>query len=208
MAATIEDITARRAQCAYKALPHQLRAFVDQYTIDFKVGESAKRVGIKETNASNTGSRWLAMPNVALAIMYVLEEKAKLARIDAAWVLRRAALLADFNIKRFIVVDPESGRPYYDFQSATDDDWYCINEVTVDALRGYVDGESRIAVDRVKLKPFDKLKALELVAKHRDVRAFEMKAEGDGKQSVTEVTRRIVRPGDAQLPAPVKVPND
>jgi len=192
----MDDMKALRARKAYEGLPNNQRRFVDLYTIDFNVKKASKAVGIAESSLMSSGYRWLAQPQIALAIMHVMEEKARLARIDAAWVLRRAALLADFSIKKFVVVG-EDGRPYYDFQNATDDDWYCINELTVDAIRGYVGQEGRIAVDRVKLKPYDKLKALELVARHRDVQAFEKRADGEHEsKSVTEVTRRIVRPGE------------
>lgn len=208
MATAIEDMRALRAQRAYEALPHRQRRFVDLYTVDFKIREAALQVGIAESSAHSTGHRWITEPNIALAICHVLDEKARLSRIDAAWVLKRAALLADFSIKKFVVVG-EDGRPYYDFQSATDDDWYCINELTVDAIRGYVGDEGRIAVDRVKLKPYDKLKALELVARHRDVQAFEKRADGEHEsRAVTEVTRRIVRPGDVAPPPAVKVYGD
>ncbi len=103
--------------------------------------------------------------------------------IDAAWVLKRTALLADFNIKRFIKFNAQ-GEAYYDFSEATDDDWYCISEYTVDTLqRG--SGDDKYNVDRVKIKTVDKLKALELVGKHIDVQAFKEQIEQSG--TVTHV---------------------
>lgn len=91
-------------------------------------------------------------------------------KIDAYWVLRRAALLADFNIRDFITVD-DGGNAVYDFSDATDDDWYCIQEYTTEEIdRGK--GENRYIVDKLKIKSYDKLRALELVGKHVEVQAF------------------------------------
>lgn len=102
--------------------------------------------------------------------LLVINEKFMSVTIDAAWVLHRAALLADFNIRKFIRVDPQ-GNAVYDFTNATDDDWYCIAEYTVDEIaKG--SGENSFFVDRVKLKTVDKLRALELVGKHISVQAF------------------------------------
>lgn len=119
-------------------------------------------------------------------------------QIDALWVLKRAALLADFNIRKFIKVDG-GGNAVYDFSEATDDDWYCISEYTVDEIaRGT--GDDQFFVDRVKLKSFDKLRALELVGKHIDVGAFEdkLKLLGDEANPIQTITRRIIKPGEKE----------
>jgi len=99
--------------------------------------------------------------------------------IDAAWVLHRAALLADFNIRKFIRVD-DQGNAVYNFSNATDDDWYCIAEYTVEEIaKG--SKEDTYFVDKVKLKTVDKLRALELVGKHVTVQAFREQIDHSSK---------------------------
>jgi len=188
-------------QCrkAYEGLPHNYKRFVDIYVIQFDAAAAAVEAGLSKKTAAAAGSRLLCKPEVSLAVAYVLEEKTKLARIDAAWVLKRLALLADFSIKRFIVVDPGTGKPYYDFAAATDEDWYCIDEITIDALRGRVREGTKIYVDSVKLKTVSKLAALKEVGNHTDVQAFRERAERDTGRKVTEVIRTIIKPG---LPPP------
>ncbi len=61
----------------------------------------------------------------ALAIVNTTTEHVE---INAAWVLKRAALIANFNIRKFVKFD-EEGWPRYDFSLATDDDWYCISNL-------------------------------------------------------------------------------
>lgn len=113
-------------------------------------------------------------------------------KIDTLWVLKRAALLADFNINDFIVV--KGGVAFYDFSKATKDDWYCISEYTNEQVM-VEGGEDLIPANKVKIKPYDKLRALELVGKHVDVGAFKDKVElsGDENNPVQTVTRTIIK---------------
>ena len=111
--------------------------------------------------------------------------------VDAAWVLKRAVLLADFNINKFIKVI--GNEAVYDFTQATEDDWYCISEYTHDS--SFVKGDMGvIPVEKLRLKSYDKLRALELVGKHIDVGAFKEVVEHTGK---TETV--IIRDDDANL---------
>ena len=183
------------ARNVYDTLPDRVRRFVDNYATTMKIGESALAAGY--TQASE-GTKLMKSPLVCRAIAAALEEKTRLARIDASWVLKRLALLADFSIKAFVFVD-EGGRLYYDFSAATDEDWYCIDEITVGAMRAQArqttDGSiEKLYVDQVKIKTTPKLKALDMLGKHVDVGAFKERADADGIVTVTEVTRRIVAP--------------
>lgn len=89
-------------------------------------------------------------------------------QIDAAWVLKRSALLANFNINKFLVF--KDGVALYDFALADDDDWYCISEIVIDQVG--VSKNGLYLVDKIKLKSVDKLKALEQVGKNVGVQAF------------------------------------
>jgi|GEM_PF-3293749 len=113
------------------------------------------------------------------------------ATIDAEWVLRRASLLADFNIRKFIRVDSH-GNAVYDFSDADDDDWYCIQEYTVEEInRGK--GEDTYLVDKLKIKTYDKLRALELVGKHVEVQAFrDQIGVGDPDGNPIQTIERVI----------------
>jgi len=168
-------------------IPIRARAFVNEYIKTMIISEAA------EASDISAGYAYTLMKNpaVCLAIADALEQASILACIDASWVLVRLARLADFSIKNFIEIE-DDGRPYYDFTNADEDDWYCINEITVGSVRGSVRKGTRLYVDEVKIKTTDKLKALELVGKHIDVQAFKDRAELNGTITVTEVTRKIV----------------
>jgi len=125
-------------------------------------------------NAGSTASNLLQRPDIVDALMGAKVRVLQEAVIDRAWLLKRAALLADFNINRFIKINGD-GQPVYNFKNATDEDWYCITELTVDRIvRGT--GEEEYEIDKVKIKAESKIRALELVGRHVDVGAFEKEA--------------------------------
>lgn len=151
--------TLRRNCYAHFSLPH-IKAVIDQIQ-----AEAVRRAQIQldEIIDGNVDD--------------VIEEERQYAGIavDADWVLRRAALLADFNINKFIKTD-EDGNAIYDFSTASDDDWYCIQEYSADEIvRGQ--GDNKYRVDKLKLKSYDKLRALEIVGKHIDVQAFKEQSD-------------------------------
>lgn len=124
-------------------------------------------------------------PLMASAISSMQAAAATKVQIDAAWVLKRAALLADFNINRFIRAR-EDGTAVYDFSKATDDDWYCISEYTVDVItKGR--GIDAYEVDRVKLKTHSKINALRMVGDHVNVQAFKEQIEHTGAVAFTQL---------------------
>jgi len=192
-------MTPMTTRSTYDGISHQEQRFVDGYARTLKIRDSMIAAGYAKSSAAGLGTLMMQRPAVALAISKALEEKSMLARIDASWVLKRLARLADFSIKNFIVVD-DNGRLYYDFKAATPDDWYCINEVTVTAVRARHNADEKLWVDQVKIKTNDKMKALELVGKHVDVQAFKDRVDVSGTVQITEVTRKVVRPGE--LPGP------
>ncbi len=149
-----------------KALSHYLRygnkaaAYRHAYDIS----------NMKAATAYRRSQDLFSHPMMATAVEAHRAETAARLKIDGDWVLRRAALLADFNINKFLSED-DHGNAIYDFSMASDDDWYCISEYTVDELRRGA-GDDRYYVDQIKIKTFDKLRALELVGKHTEIQAF------------------------------------
>lgn len=172
--------------------PNQQK-FADEYLIDLNAKQAAIRNGTPEKSARSVGSELLTFPDVAKYIAAAIKERSELTKINAAWVLKRAAMLADFNIESFIVLDKQK-RACYDFSQATRDDWYCIAEYTCKSVRGRT---GLIPVEEVKLKSYCKLRALELVGKHVDVSAFSENLNVRGSIEVTHVERTIVTPDNS-----------
>lgn len=124
-------------------------------------------------------------PLMAAAVSSMQAVAAATVKIDAVWVLKRAALLADFNINKFIHVE-SSGIAVYDFSEATDDDWYCISEYTVKGLVRRSD--NTYMVDEIKIKATCKLQALKLVGQHIAVGAFKDQLELTGALGIAQIS--------------------
>ena len=140
---------------------------------------------MKPTTVNREAFDLFEHPLVAQAVAQMKTTAEVEVKVNAAWVLKRASLLADFNINKFIVIQ-DDGTAVYDFRNATDDDWYCISEYTVDRIvKGA--GPGAYEVDRVKLKATCKLRALELVGKHTDVQAFKEQIELTGAMAFTQL---------------------
>ena len=180
-----------------KQLNDQETIFVEQYLITAKVYESSIAAGYAETTSRTKAFMWVSDSKCPTYKRHLLGEirkrqqvRSEEVRIDANWVLKRLALLAEFNIKTFIIINNQ-GLPVYDFSTATDDDWYCIQELTSDQIWQGA-GDNAYEVSRVKLKLPDRLKTLELIGKHVDVQAFREKLEIEvtDKASILEAARQ------------------
>lgn len=177
-----------------KELDYQEQAFVAMYLDGpkpFNAYQAALAAGYSELTAKGRSSSWVSVTNcppekrhVRDAIQSEMDRRFGLENIGPDWVLRRAKLLADFNIRKFLT-HLDNGDAVYDFSEATDDDWYCIEEyVTEQSFRRSADGP--VPVDKIKLKSGSKIAALKLLGEHISVQAFKQNVEVKGQ--VTTVT--------------------
>lgn len=166
-----------------KLTPKQA-AFIKEYPVDLNATQAAIRAGYSPRTARTIAADLLAKPNMKAEIAKVLEARSNKTEINAEWVLKRAALLANFNINKFIRVR-DDGVAVYDFSTATDDDWYCISEYSADlVMMGR--GDEQVEVNKVRLKSVDKMRALELVGRHVDVKAF-VDTDDDDHEDLTPI---------------------
>lgn len=180
-----------------RTLSAQEQVFVDEYLLCLKPEQAAIKAGYAESTAKSKAYTWVSEGKCPKNKMHVFEaiqaakaKRSEETKIDSAWLLKRLALIADFNINRFITTNSK-GDAYYDFSEATDDDWYCITELTSDQIfKG--SGDDMYEVDRVKLKTMDRMKALELIGRHVEVQAFRDRAELEvvDRKSIIEAARR------------------
>lgn len=182
-----------------KELNFQEQAFKALYLESFNAPESARNAGYAPSVARTCAWSWVSITGCPANKMHLRDAiQADIARIygeeniDAGWVLKRAKMIADFNISKFLVIS-EHGDAAYDFSGATRDDWYCIEEYTTEQSYRAAAGGAPVPVDKMKIKTASKLKALELVGKHVNVQAFKEQVELTGAVAV-ELTRTVVDP--------------
>ncbi len=152
--------------------PKQQR-FVDEYLIDLNAAAAARRAGYAEKRADAMGHENLRKPEIAAAIAQAQAERAKRTQIDADWVLRRLAAMADADLAD-LYGPGGTLRPVSDWPEV----WRrgLVVGVEVDEIR--VGAESIGATKKAKIA--DRLKALELIGRHVAVGAWREKVEHTG----------------------------
>lgn len=148
--------------------------------------------GKPQRHVNSIAQRFFRRPHIRLAVEIERELELQTMRINSRWVLRRAALLADFNIYRFIKTD-DQGRAFFDFREATEDDWYCISEFSVKPMQKRGADKDIYKLQEVRLKPYSKIQALELVGKHVEVNAFKNEISHSGEINVHSVDTELYR---------------
>lgn len=169
-----------------KELTLQEQVFKVVYLETFSVRDAAREAGYSESVCRTQAWSWVSItgcpPNkvhlrdaIAKDIKEVYDEE----RIDKSWIIRRARLLVDFNLKNFMRVN-ENGSAVYDFSEATLDDWWCLEEfVNERTFRSLAKGDE-IEVEKVRIKTASKIAALRLIGDHVDIAAFKTGIEVNG----------------------------
>lgn len=129
--------------------------------------QAALAAGYSESSAASAGSRLAKDPKILEMLAKIRRKASEQVQIDANWVLSRLGRLADFNMAKFVSVD-KLGEAVLDFSAATEEDWFCIQEYSYDEVSkpsGAGKNKGRTNLNKLRLKPVDKIKALETILK-------------------------------------------
>ena len=157
-------------------LTERQRRFVREYMVDGIATAAVVRAGYSKKSARAASYALMKNPRVIAALEKKREQREARTAVDAEWVLRRLAVLADSNILDF--VKPGKGKKKnlveVDLSELTREQAAALAGVTVDELK---DGGQR-----VKIRLVDKLAALRDVGRHVSVKAFEdrIRVSGEG----------------------------
>lgn len=130
--------------------------FVDEYLVDLDATKAAIRAGYSAKTASQEGYKLVHKGLVAAAIARAMAERSRRTGIIADRVLRELALVAFCNPADVIDFDKVTVRP-----DATEDDRRCIARIKLKTMIS-ANGDM---IER-EIKMCDKLKALDMLAKH------------------------------------------
>jgi len=147
--------------------------FVGEYLIDLNATQAAIRAGYSEKTAEQQGSRLLSNAKVRAAIMDAKQERSETTKIDAAWLLTR---LADEATADLADILDEAGavRPVAEWPPIWRQGLVAGLDVAETMVEGVKVGQT------VKVKLSDRIKRIELIGKHVDVRAFSERLEHSG----------------------------
>lgn len=148
-------------------------AFVAEYLIDLNATAAARRAGYSERTAEWQGPQLLGKTHVADAIAAAQAERAQRTQIDADWVLRRLAAMADADLSDLHNADGTL-RPASEWPEV----WRKGLIAGMETDETTVGGEKVVTTRKVKIA--DRLKALELIGRHVAVGAWREKVEHSG----------------------------
>lgn len=150
-------------------------AFVREYLIDFNATQAALRAGYSPKAARSVASRMLTFANVQTAIQAGQQAKDKTAFGLREQVICELSRIAFGDPRKLMTWEGRSMR-LRDSEGLTDDDVAQVAEV------GSSNGPKGSSV---KLKRFDKVKALELLGRH--VGLFQERRDDGGEDDVEAV---------------------
>lgn len=147
------------------------RIFVYEYIKDFDPAKAAERTGLP----ANLGAKLLAMPKVQQAVAVAMEERAAKVKIDSEWVLQQLAQLFQADLADLFVPGSNVMRPVHEWPEA----WrkICSGIRVSENMAGSL-------VKNVNI--VDRLKVLEMIGKHINVKAFTERMEVTTDQDLTE----------------------
>lgn len=144
--------------------------FCREYMIDQVAAAAYVRTGYAPKNADVNAAKLMVKPSINSRIAELRAAAYDRFEITQDRILREMAKVAFGNLGRIVHVTPD-GDPYIDLSKADEDDFAALAEVTVedmiDARERDAEGKPiRREVRRVKVKQWDKLRALEMLAKN------------------------------------------
>ncbi len=160
-------------------LSPQKRMWVLEYLKDFKQCKAAERIGL----SGSVGSTWLGLPEVQEAISEQMEERVERTQIDADWVLEELAKMFSADLADIFKPGTDTLRPIHEWPSV----WrkMCSGIKVNEMFSG--SGDDRALIGYVKdIKIIDRLKSLDMIGKHTNVKAFTERLEVTSDQDLIE----------------------
>jgi phage terminase small subunit len=156
------------SKAARRLTPKQA-AFVREYLVDLNATQASVRAGYSAKTAEQQGPRLLGNVGVAAAIKVAIDARAQRTEITQDRVLEEIARVAFANIADLFDWDAERAT-FVPKADLTREQMAVISEIQSEAEAPYEGkGEDRGrvgTVTKLKLKTYDKLVALEKLAKH------------------------------------------
>jgi hypothetical protein len=170
------------------------RAVIEHYLADPSRRKGAAYAAVygKPSNPSVV-TKFFKQTNVAMALDMAVTGAVRQSTINAKWVLDKAVQLASFNIRKFLRRTP-NGQMIYDFSNATDDDWWCIDEIAI-VRKSVGRGDDMYDVEDIKIKTTKKLDALKLIGSHVNIGAWvqQQEEEQHAATAIADALKELAR---------------
>jgi phage terminase small subunit len=155
--------------------------FVEEWPVDFNGRQAAIRAGYSAKSATEIAYENLRKPHIQQAIRQKLKERSRNAEITKQMLVQELRLIA-FADKRDFFRVTESGTLVLDMDI---DDPLLLRSIAEVTQEDFPDGKGEDAqrVRRTKLKMYDKIRAIELIAKLEGHYSDKLELSGEVKTS-------------------------
>lgn len=177
-----------------KSLNLREQSFVREYLIDLNATQAAIRAGYSERTAGSQAHDLLKKPEISWEIRVAMESRAEKTGISAERVIKEAARLAFFDVRKLVDKD---GNPL-PIQDLDDDTAAAISGLDIQEVKL---GETGAIAVVKKYKIADKNAALERLFKHLGL------FEKDNNQKVDPIAALLAAMGKSSIPI-VKTPGN
>ncbi len=171
-------------------LSSKQQRFVDEFLVDLNATQAAIRAGYSPKTAKSIGSENLTKPDIQAYIQERRKEAQKRAELTLDDILAEYKRIAFTGMSKFLRIN-ENNEPEIDLSNCTPEDLDLLTEATTEA---FTEGEGIRVVRKVKIKPMDRLKALESLGKHLGLGS---KSEDDRMDRMAEAMKEICQRGSA-----------
>ena len=172
-----------------KKLKGKQSLFVEEYLIDLNATQAAIRAGYSKKTARQVGSQNLSKLNIQNAIAEGKTARSRRTKIDADWLLNRLGDEVEADIAD--IYHPETGalKPMAEWPLI----WRTglVTGVEVQQEFEYIGGDKIPSGVVTKIKLSDRIKRLEMVGKHVDVKAFGDRVELDVTDKLGDLLKEI-----------------
>lgn len=144
-----------------KKLTAKEQRFCKRYLIDFNATKAAMEIGYSKRSARVTGCRLLTKANVQEHIDKLRKEMDGKFNVTLERLLQELSYVAFSDVTRLFSKDGTLKALHL----LTEEERAAISSVEVDEIAEYVKGEKKVLGQTKKVKAWDKLKAIEMIAK-------------------------------------------
>ena len=150
-----------------KLTPKQ-ELFCQEYLVDLNATKAAERAKYSKKTAYSQGQRLLKNVEIQKRIAELKEKREERTKVTQDRVVKELALLGFSDLSNYIDIDSDTGairaKGFEDMPGETSRALQSIQEDRV--IKEDAGGEKTTVYDKVKFKMHDKIRALEILARH------------------------------------------
>ncbi len=168
-------------------LTDKQKLFCKEYLVDMNAKQAAIRSGYSENTAESQGSRLLSKAKVQDYLKSLMDERSNKVKLDAEYVLRRLKEIDELDIIDILNDDLDGFKALSEWPKSWRTSVSGIDIQTI--ISG---GDEPIEKLVRKIKWPDKVKNLEMIGKHVNVRAWDRDQEAEQDVVINRVQIEVV----------------